>query len=120
MKRNILAAIDFSECSDYALEWILRHLRLTADDTLTLVTVNEPPAEMRRANDSFDQVELESAAHAQLEKLWNAYEKKIPSDNSTAKVEFKVETGKPMKILIDLCHSGKYTMVNFFKDIKVV
>jgi hypothetical protein len=112
VERNLLVAIDFSECSNYAINWILSHMRLTSKDRITLITIPETPKESTRIHNSFDEVAVEQASFDQLQKMWKVYKDKykIPSE---FQIDLKVEFGKPADKLVELTKTGKFTVVCF-------
>jgi nucleotide-binding universal stress UspA family protein len=64
-KRDITVAIDFSECSHYALDWALQNLVLPGDH-LTLINVITPPRESHSASLEFNANEEEERSLKQL------------------------------------------------------
>jgi hypothetical protein len=66
--RGILFAIDFSECSNYALEWGLRNMGLHEGDTVTLVTVNVRPESLGSSfARQYDEVDVEQRSYRDLQ-----------------------------------------------------
>jgi nucleotide-binding universal stress UspA family protein len=113
--RHFMIAIDFSECSTYALEWTLDSVNFTDKDKLTLLSVIEPPAHSERPSfrNEFDTVEEEQRAMHNLKRLWEVVDGK--SGHLQRKINFKlslrVEFDKPMEKLVELSQSEQLAMV---------
>lgn len=66
--QSVLIAVDFSDCSVNALEYVIQHVRLTKEDSLILMAiVLQPDASMAPSvRHDFDQVDAETSALNEL------------------------------------------------------
>jgi len=117
-RRRFLIALDFSECSRYALEWIVHHLALYTHDKIILFATFNPtealnpseiPLSMRL---NYDSNEVEVRLKKQLMDLWKFMCNKFKWAQDV-NVEYCVEVGDPKMCIVNFANqpSNHITMV---------
>eukprot|EP00158_Paraphelidium_tribonemae_P001081 Partr_v1_DN23957_c0_g1_i1_m48955 putative Universal stress protein len=96
--KHIVCAIDFSECSTYAIEWTLENVQWKAGDRLTLLhVIDNSHGSAISAQRTLDPMEDERVASEKLKALWAVMVKKC--GEPSVKVDLAVEHGSAKDIL---------------------
>ena len=109
--RHFAFALDFSECSRYALDWALAHLQINAHDKITLIHTIEKPQGTISATANFDELSEEQRAREKLKNYWSIIDKTYQSAAKQIEVEMLIEIGDPKEVLKEITAQDGMTML---------